>query len=255
MKMQMVPVRLRRAGQLAQRLRHQPRLQADVGVAHLALELGLGHQRRHRVDHHHVDRVASAPASRRSRAPARRCRAATPAGCRCRRRALGVLGVERVLGVDEGREPAARCAWATTWSASVVLPEDSGPKISTTRPRGSRRCRSRCRARASRWGSTRCPRGSRSPRRMIAPLPNCRSIWLTAASSAWSRSISHLSSGMLPGRVCYERMFGEYSYPRRTHLKGRGSRFGVEMHTQQVQGGDGGAPAHVAAASRPDHLL
>jgi hypothetical protein len=25
---------------------------------------------------------------------------------------------------------------------------------------------------------------------MIAPLPNWRSIWLTAASSAWSRSMS-----------------------------------------------------------------
>ena len=33
--------------------------------------------------------------------------------------------------------PPAFCACAITCSASVVLPEDSGPKISTTRPRGN----------------------------------------------------------------------------------------------------------------------
>ncbi len=43
------------AGELAQRLAHQAGLHAHVGVAHLALELGLGHQRGHRVDHQHVD--------------------------------------------------------------------------------------------------------------------------------------------------------------------------------------------------------
>ena len=32
--------------------------------------------------------------------------------------------------------PPLRCASATTCMASVDLPEDSGPKISTTRPRG-----------------------------------------------------------------------------------------------------------------------
>ena len=39
-----------RAGQLAQGLAHQPGLQADVAVAHLALDLGAWHERRHRVD-------------------------------------------------------------------------------------------------------------------------------------------------------------------------------------------------------------
>ena len=42
------------AGQLAQRLAHQPRLQAHVAVAHLAFDLGTRHQRRHTVDHHHI---------------------------------------------------------------------------------------------------------------------------------------------------------------------------------------------------------
>src|SRR5690606_35590564 len=42
------------AGDLAQRLGHQAGLQADVHVAHLALDFRLGHQGRHGVDHDHV---------------------------------------------------------------------------------------------------------------------------------------------------------------------------------------------------------
>ena len=51
MKMAVVSNRDERAGQLAHRLRHQAGLQADVRVAHLALDLGAGHERGHRVDH------------------------------------------------------------------------------------------------------------------------------------------------------------------------------------------------------------
>ena len=42
------------AGQLAQRLAHQPGLQANMAVAHFAFDFRLGHQRRHRVDDNHV---------------------------------------------------------------------------------------------------------------------------------------------------------------------------------------------------------
>ena len=45
------------AGELAQRLAHQPGLQAHVRVAHLAFDLGAGHERGHRVDHEHVERA------------------------------------------------------------------------------------------------------------------------------------------------------------------------------------------------------
>ena len=49
----------------------------------------------------------------------------------------GVDGIQRVLGVHEGRHAALPAAIsAMTCRARVVLPEDSGPKISTTRPRG-----------------------------------------------------------------------------------------------------------------------
>ena len=45
------------AGELAERLRHEPRLQAHLRFAHLAFDFGLRHERRHRVDHDDVDAV------------------------------------------------------------------------------------------------------------------------------------------------------------------------------------------------------
>ena len=116
------------AGELAQRLRHEPRLQAHVRVAHLAFDLGLRRERRDRVDdddvdgaraHQHVgdlerllarvglrdqqivDVHAELLARRPDRARARRRRRP-----RCRR---------------------ASAISATTCSVSVVLPDDSGP--------------------------------------------------------------------------------------------------------------------------------
>ena len=47
------------AGELAQRLAHEAGLEADVAVAHLALDLGPGRERRHRVDHEDVDRTGT----------------------------------------------------------------------------------------------------------------------------------------------------------------------------------------------------
>jgi hypothetical protein len=44
------------AGQLAQRLAHQPRMKADMGIAHLAFELGARHECCHTIHHQHVDR-------------------------------------------------------------------------------------------------------------------------------------------------------------------------------------------------------
>src|SRR5262245_22900012 len=45
--------------ELPQRLAHEPGLEADVRVAHLALDLGPRHQRRHRVDDDHVERAGA----------------------------------------------------------------------------------------------------------------------------------------------------------------------------------------------------
>src|SRR5438552_2661484 len=86
-------------------------------------------------------------------------------------------------------------ASATVWSASVVFPEDSGPKISTTRPRGSPPT-------PSAMSSPSEPDGMVSmsiersflPSRMIEPLPKLRSIWASAASRAFDLSMDDPST-------------------------------------------------------------
>ena len=95
-----------RAGHLAQRLAHQPGLQTDVAVTHLALDLGPRHQRGDRVDHDDVERAGA------DQHVGDLQRLLTGVGLRDQQRVgvdaqlLRVVRVERVLGVDEGRDPA-----------------------------------------------------------------------------------------------------------------------------------------------------
>ena len=93
--------------QLAKGLRHEARLQADHRVAHLALELGLRHERRDGVDDDDVhgrrahERLGDLE------------RLLAGVGLRdhevvdVHAQLAGVVGVEGVLGVDERRESAA----------------------------------------------------------------------------------------------------------------------------------------------------
>ena len=80
--------------------------------------------------------------------------------------------------------PPAFWAWAMTWRESVVFPEDSGPKISTTRPRGMPPTPSAASTASEPVGMTAMACSGRSPRRMIEPLPNWRSICVSAVSTA-----------------------------------------------------------------------
>src|SRR2546430_97275 len=85
--------------------------------------------------------------------------------------------------------PPWRWAFATTCSASVVLPLDSGPKISVTRPRGMPPipiAASRLIAPVG-MTSTRT-RGESAPIRMMAPLPQVFSICVIARLRAFLRS-------------------------------------------------------------------
>ncbi len=59
MKMAMVLDFDKRPRQLAQRLGHQARLEADVGVTHLTFDLGPRRERSHRVDDEDVERARS----------------------------------------------------------------------------------------------------------------------------------------------------------------------------------------------------
>ncbi len=91
--------------ELAQGLRHEAGLQADVGVAHFALYLSPRHKRGHRVDHQHVHRAA---ADKRV-GYFERLFAIVGLGNKqvssAHAQLAGVRHVERVLGVDEGRNP------------------------------------------------------------------------------------------------------------------------------------------------------
>ena len=114
-------------GQLAKGLRHETRLQADVGVAHLALDLGLRHEGCDGVDDDEVDRAGA------DQHVGDLERLLTCVGLRHEElvdvdaELLRVLGVERVLGVDEGGDAALLLALAIAWRVSVVFPDDSGP--------------------------------------------------------------------------------------------------------------------------------
>ena len=159
-------------------------------VAHLPLQLGAGHQRRHRVDDDDVDRVRSAPASRRSPAPARRCRAGRPAGRRCRRRACAAYSASSACSASMK---------AATPPLLLRLARRAAPAWS---------CRERLRAvdlhdpaareaadaegRSTAMEPVEIAGTSRRiplPRRMIEPLPNWRSIWVSALSTALSLSL------------------------------------------------------------------
>src|SRR3954451_19651713 len=84
--------------------------------------------------------------------------------------------------------PPARWAFATACRATVVLPEDSGPKTSTTRPRGRPPMPSATSRAIDPVGITSIGGRLSSPRRITDPLPNWRSICARAVSSAFSRS-------------------------------------------------------------------
>ena len=88
--------------------------------------------------------------------------------------------------------PPSFCADATICSAIVVLPDDSGPKISIILPRGippTPRAASICMLPV---GITEICVAAASPSFITEPLPNCFSICTRAASSAVCLSIFFL---------------------------------------------------------------
>src|SRR5438445_3182282 len=82
--------------------------------------------------------------------------------------------------------PPAFWASAIVCNMSVVFPDDSGPKISMTRPRGSPPVPSARSSPSEPDGMTGTSGGGASvaPSFMMDPLPNCFSIWAIASSMA-----------------------------------------------------------------------
>src|SRR3984885_15587418 len=84
--------------------------------------------------------------------------------------------------------PPLACAEAIMARVSVVLPEDSGPNISITRPRGMPPTPSAMSRPNEPVGiESTSYVAPASPKRMTEPLPNCFSIWLNAAARAFLR--------------------------------------------------------------------
>ena len=84
--------------------------------------------------------------------------------------------------------PPRACASARTCWQTVVLPDDSGPKISVIRPRGMPPTPSARSSAIEPVGIVSSTSFSRDPSFMIAPRPNCFSIVARAASTALPRS-------------------------------------------------------------------
>src|ERR1700733_9844617 len=101
--------------------------------------------------------------------------------------------------------PPSFCASATTCSAIVVLPDDSGPKISTMRPRGNPPTPSALSSEMEpeEMAAT-CTIASFDPSRTMEPLPNCFSIWPRVSPRVRVRSFSSIKrspSKMSRGRT------------------------------------------------------
>src|SRR4051812_18558671 len=90
--------------------------------------------------------------------------------------------------------PPSFCASATACNVSVVLPDDSGPKISITRPRGSPPTPSARSSDSDPVGITSTSWVLVPSSGMIAPLPNCFSMAAIAACTAFKRSLVFISS-------------------------------------------------------------
>src|SRR6266545_883003 len=94
------------AGQLAKGLRHQPRLEAHLRFTHLSLDFGARHERGDRVDDDHVDAAGADEHFDDFERLLAVVRLRDEEVFELHAELAGVLRVERVLGVDEGRHPA-----------------------------------------------------------------------------------------------------------------------------------------------------
>ena len=93
-------------GELAERLAHEARLKADVGIAHVALDLCLGRERRDRVDDDDVHRRGAHEMIDDVERLLARVGLGDVEFVEVHAERLRVDGIERVLRIDEGRDAA-----------------------------------------------------------------------------------------------------------------------------------------------------
>ena len=107
--------------------RRPPEFRYIALVAHLALDLGAWGQRRDQIDDEDIDRAGTDERVGDFERLLAGIRLGNQEVVELDAELARIAGVEGMLGIDEAANPAGLCASATTWSASVVLPEDSGP--------------------------------------------------------------------------------------------------------------------------------
>src|SRR5580704_8527241 len=126
--------------------------------------------------------------------------------------------------------PPAFCASATTCSATVVLPDDSGPKISTMRPRGNPPTPSALSSEMEpdEMAAT-CTMASFDPNRTMEPLPNCFSIWPSVSPRVRVRSFSSIKRS--PSKMSRWRTSIVLEFRCVVSLAGAHDQFFVPLHT------------------------
>ena len=110
--------------------------------------------------------------------------------------------------------PPRFCACAMTVSVKVVLPDDSGPKTSTTRPRGKPPTPSARSIRMFPVGMTSISTILSSPRRMMAPSPKSLAIcWMARSRFLFRAAITLFSVGFSSVLVAIGGLLGKSCAP------------------------------------------
>src|SRR5947199_7639534 len=154
--------------------------------------------------------------------------------------------------------PPWRCALPTTCSASVVLPLDSGPKISVTRPRGMPPIPIAASRLIAPVGmiSTRT-RGESAPIRMMAPLPQVFSICVIARLRAFLRSSescgTSLSAAMSVLDMGWEPRLVRPEYTPKPRLSPPGAERVCQVLQLAVHDRDAVEPVDVCPLPEPSH--
>ena len=178
-------------GQLAQGLAHQAGLQAHVGVAHLALDLGLGDQGRHRVDDDQVDGAGGHQAVGDLQGLLAVVGLRDQQVLDLHAQLAGVDDVQGVFGVDERAHAAGALGLGDGLQGEGGLARRLGA-VDLDHPAAGQAAHAQGQVQADRAGGDdrRSRWASSLPSAMMAPLPNCFSMAATAAATAFIFSLN-----------------------------------------------------------------
>ena len=127
MKIMLVLVLFKIAGQLAQGLAHQSGLQADVRVAHFAFNFRARHQGGHGVNDNQIHRAGAHQFFGDFQGLLARVRLGNKQFVHIYADGRRIDGVQRVFGVNKRHHAAVFLRLAATCRDRVVLPPASGP--------------------------------------------------------------------------------------------------------------------------------